>query len=221
MTEQDAINALLGEFESEANETSKEERETQAQQESAGEQEPTQTAMPNLSKDDISEAMLSAMQKMRSTEQEQALNAQTQAQNEAKNASQREILEQMGLGELAGVSEQLKAMQEQMAQQQEEARRQNVFNQNITQFEKEFPTINPKEFGEFAKANGFDGYLGEDYNMWRLVANTMLQIATPKQKPDEIIGNGGGKNEISAFERLKNGEDVSDIEIGAELLKGL
>ncbi|WP_169753549.1 HIT family hydrolase [Campylobacter mucosalis] len=221
MTEQDAINALLGEFESEANETSKEEQETQAQQESAGEQEPTQTATPNLSKDDISEAMLNAMQKMRSTEQEQALNAQTQAQDEAKRASEREILEQMGLGELAGVSEQLKAMQEQMAQQAEEARRQNVFNQNITQFEKEFPTINPKEFGEFAKANGFDGYLGEDYNMWRLVANTMLQIATPKQKPDEIIGNGGGKNEISAFERLKNGEDVSDIEIGAELLKGL
>ncbi|MBR8466184.1 HIT family hydrolase [Campylobacter sp. faydin G-140] len=221
MTEQDAINALLGEFESEANEMGKEEQETQVQQENTGEQEPTQTAMPNLSKDDISEAMLNAMQKMKSTEQEQALNAQAQAQSEAKNASQREILEQMGLGELAGMSEQLKAMQEQMAQQAEEARRQNVFNQNITQFEKEFPTINPKEFGEFAKANGFDGYLGEDYNMWRLVANTMLQIATPKQRTDEIIGNGGGKNEISAFERLKNGEDVSDIEIGAELLKSL
>ncbi|MDL0090071.1 HIT family hydrolase [Campylobacter gastrosuis] len=212
MTEQDAINALLGEFENAG--------ETQEAQEiaTAGQ---LQENTPTLSKDDISEAMLNAMQKMRSTEQEQTLNAQAQAQDEAKRASEREILEQLGLSELAGATEQIKAMQAQMAQQAEEARRQNVFNQNISMFEKEFPTINPQEFGEFAKTHGFDGYLGEDYNLWRLVANTMLQVATPKNKPDEIIGNGGGKNEISAFERIKKGEEVSDIEIGAELLRGL
>lgn len=225
MTEKDAIDALLGEFESEAQggqET--QEQEAQQAQEAANNQAVTQNATQGLSKDDISEAMLNAMQKIKVDEAEAKKQAEADNQAQIQNANQREILEQLGLGELAGMSEQLKAMQEKMAQEAqiaEEQRRQNVFNHNITQFEKEFPTINPRDFGEFAKTHGFDGYIGEDYNMWRLIANTMLQVATPKNAPDEIIGNGGGKNEVSAFERIKNGEEVSDIEIGAELLKGL
>ncbi|MDL0090079.1 hypothetical protein, partial [Campylobacter gastrosuis] len=96
MTEQDAINALLGEFENAGETQEAQAQNAEAEQEAqeiatAGQ---PQVVTPTLSKDDISEAMLNAMQKMRSTEQEQTLNAQAQAQDEAKRASEREILEQ-------------------------------------------------------------------------------------------------------------------------------
>ena len=131
---------------------------------------------------------------------------------------QQQMLEQLGLSQMQAQINEIAAKQ---AEAQEQARRQAVFNQNITQFEKEFPTIKPEELGKFAEANGALDFLGENYNGWKLVAMAMINKAAPQSEPDAIVGNGGGKNEVSAFDRLKKGESVSDLEIGAELLKGL
>lgn len=225
MNENEAIQALVAELSGE-----EVEQETQEQSQVANEtaqeapselteQEQTQVASaqtPNIDINALAQAISAAMAQGK-TEQPQ------QEQGEQSNISpeQLELLSQMGLSSIAGMQAQLNEIMAKQAQAQEQARQQQVFNQNSTAFEKEFPTIKLEELGKFAQANNAMQFLGEDYNGWRLVAKAMLNTATPKKEPDAIVGTGGGRNELSAFDRLKKGENVSDLDIGAELLKGV
>ena len=61
--------------------------------------------------------------------------------------------------------------------------------------------------------------LGENYDGWKAVAKTMISLAKVSGEPDPIIGSNRGAGGVSAFERVKKGENVSDIELGAEILK--
>lgn len=229
MTENEAIESLVGELAGEQANEGENNQEANATQ-GAGEQaaqtdtkESTGAKADEGSKfspDAMAKAMVEAMK---------AAEAAKQAPNDANQGGQpaipanvsleqQQMLEQLGLSQMQAQINEIVAKQ---AEAQEQARRQAVFNQNITQFEKEFPTIKPEELGKFAEANGALDFLGENYNGWKLVAMAMINKAAPQSEPDAIVGNGGGKNEVSAFDRLKKGESVSDLEIGAELLKGL
>lgn len=229
MTENEAIESLVGELAGEqANEAqgNQEANATQGAGEQAAQTDTKEGAGAkadggaNFSPDAMAKVMVEAMK---------AAEAAKQVPNDANQGGQpaipanvsleqQQMLEQLGLSQMQAQINEIAAKQ---AEAQEQARRQAVFNQNITQFEKEFPTIKPEELGKFAEANGALDFLGENYNGWKLVAMAMINKAAPQSEPDAIVGNGGGKNEVSAFDRLKKGESVSDLEIGAELLKGL
>lgn len=229
MTENEAIESLVGELAGEQASEAQGDQEANAAQ-GAGEQSAQADTKEGagvkadegakFSPDAMAKAMVEAMK---------AAEAAKQAPNDANQGGQpaipanvsleqQQMLEQLGLSQMQAQINEIAAKQ---AEAQEQARRQAVFNQNITQFEKEFPTIKPEELGKFAEANGALDFLGENYNGWKLVAMAMINKAAPQSEPDAIVGNGGGKNEVSAFDRLKKGESVSDLEIGAELLKGL
>ena len=61
--------------------------------------------------------------------------------------------------------------------------------------------------------------LGENYDGWKAVAKAMISLAKVSGEPDPIIGSNRGAGGVNAFERVKKGENVSDIELGAEILK--
>lgn len=229
MTENEAIESLVGELAGEQANEAQGNQEANAAQDAGEQAAQTDTKEiagakadegSKFSPDAMAKAMVEAMK---------AAEAAKQAPNDASQGGQpaipanvsleqQQMLEQLGLSQMQAQINEIAAKQ---AEAQEQARRQAVFNQNITQFEKEFPTIKPEELGKFAEANGALDFLGENYNGWKLVAMAMINKAAPQSEPDAIVGNGGGKNEVSAFDRLKKGESVSDLEIGAELLKGL
>lgn len=126
------------------------------------------------------------------------------------------LLDSLGLGNLDA----LKAQMDQISQAQaEEARRQAVFDKNLAEFKKDYPTIRPDDLAEFAKAHGMSDLLGENYVGWKAVAMGMINVAKSKEKPDEILSGSNASSELSAFDRAKKGENVSDVEYGAELLK--
>ena len=229
MTENEAIESLVGELAGEQANEAQDNQEANATQ-GAGEQAAQTDTKEgagakanegaNFSPDAMAKAMVEAMK---------AAEAAKGVPNDANQGGQpvmpanvspeqQQMIEQLGLSQMQAQINEIAAKQ---AEAQEQARRQAVFNQNIAQFEKEFPTIKPQELGKFAEANGALDFLGENYNGWKLVAMAMINKAAPQSEPDAIVGNGGGKNEVSAFDRLKKGESVSDLEIGAELLKGL
>ncbi|WP_169780178.1 HIT family hydrolase [Campylobacter curvus] len=229
MTENEAIESLVGELAGEQVNEAQGNQEANAAQDAGEQSAQTDTKESagakadegsKFSPDAMAKAMVEAMKAAEAAKQ--APNDASQGGQSAIPANvspeQQQMLEQLGLSQMQAQINEIAAKQ---AEAQEQARRQAVFNQNITQFEKEFPTIKPEELGKFAEANGALDFLGENYNGWKLVAMAMINKAAPQSEPDAIVGNGGGKNEVSAFDRLKKGESVSDLEIGAELLKGL
>ena len=132
---------------------------------------------------------------------------------------QQAMLESMGLGDLGQIKEQLAQFQAAQAAAAEQARQQEIFNKNSAEFKKDFPTIKLEELGKFADENGFMPLLGENYDGWKAVAKAMIGLAKVSGEPDPIIGSNRGAGGVSAFERVKKGENVSDIELGAEILK--
>lgn len=132
---------------------------------------------------------------------------------------QQAMLESMGLGDIGQIKEQLAQFQAAQAVAAEQARQQEIFNKNSAEFKKDFPTIKLEELGKFADENGFMPLLGENYDGWKAVAKAMINLAKVSGEPDPIIGSNRGAGGVSAFERVKKGENVSDIELGAEILK--
>ena len=132
---------------------------------------------------------------------------------------QQAMLDSMGLGDIGQIREQLAQFQAVQAAAAEQARQQEIFNKNSAEFKKDFPTIKLEELGKFADENGFMPMLGEDYDGWKAVAKAMIAIAKTNGEPDPIIGSNRNSNEVGAFDRMKKGESVSDVELGAEILK--
>lgn len=152
----------------------------------------------------------------------EALAAKEQSAQETKPQLEPEkqaLLDSLGLGNLDALKAQMDQITQAQAAQAEEARRQAVFDKNLAEFKKDYPTIRPDDLAEFAKAHGMSDLLGENYVGWKAVAMGMINVAKSKEKPDEILSGSNASSELSAFDRAKKGENVSDVEYGAELLK--
>ena len=135
------------------------------------------------------------------------------------DAIKQALLDSLGLGNLDALKAQMDQISQAQAAQAEEARRQAVFDKNLAEFKKDYPTIRPDDLAQFAKAHGMSDLLGENYVGWKAVAMGMINVAKSKEKPDEILSGSNASSELSAFDRAKKGENVSDVEYGAELLK--
>ena len=217
MTEQDAINALVSELEASDGQATEGQTEPQGSEPA----EAQQTEHPQITQENLQNMIASAMQGIEEQKAQEAEKAKTAEQAKAVQLppEQQALLDSMGLQGMPQMQEQIRQLQEAQAQAQEAARKRAVFDKNLDQFGKDYPTIKPEEMGKWAEQNGFLSLLGENYDGWKAVANAMIKIATPTQKPDEIIDTNKSGGELSAFDRIKKGEEVSDVEIGAELLK--
>lgn len=201
MTENDAIEALMGAFD-EGQDTASD--------------EPTQASEPQEVVQETSEAPVAQAPKEAPKSEEAT---QKESAPAVMTPEQQAMLESMGLGDLGQIKEQLAQFQAAQAAAAEQARQQEIFNKNSAEFKKDFPTIKLEELGKFADENGFMPLLGENYDGWKAVAKTMISLAKVSGEPDPIIGSNRGAGGVSAFERVKKGESVSDIELGAEILK--
>ena len=200
MTENDAIEALMGAFD-EGQDTASE--------------EPTQANEPQEAKG-TSEAPVAGAPKETPKSEEATPKQSAPA---VMTPEQQAMLESMGLGDIGQIKEQLAQFQAAQAAAAEQARQQEIFNKNSAEFKKDFPTIKLEELGKFADENGFMPLLGENYDGWKAVAKAMIGLSKVSGEPDPIIGSNRGAGGVSAFERVKKGENVSDIELGAEILK--
>nr|DAN83820.1 MAG TPA: hypothetical protein [Caudoviricetes sp.] len=200
MTENDAIEALMGAFD-EGQDTASE--------------EPTQANEPQEAKG-TSEAPVAEAPKETPKSEEATPKQSAPA---VMTPEQQAMLESMGLGDIGQIKEQLAQFQAAQAAAAEQARQQEIFNKNSAEFKKDFPTIKLEELGKFADENGFMPLLGENYDGWKAVAKAMINLAKVSGEPDPIIGSNRGAGGVNAFERVKKGESVSDIELGAEILK--
>ena len=200
MTENDAIEALMGAFD-EGQDTPSE--------------EPTQANEPQEAKGTSEEPVAVAPKETPKSEEA----TPKQSAPAVMTPEQQAMLESMGLGDIGQIKEQLAQFQAAQAAAAEQARQQEIFNKNSAEFKKDFPTIKLEELGKFADENGFMPLLGENYDGWKAVAKAMINLAKVSGEPDAIIGSNRGAGGVNAFERVKKGENVSDIELGAEILK--
>ncbi|MBE2985350.1 HIT family hydrolase [Campylobacter sp. RM9344] len=226
MTEQEAILSLLGDVEG-----GEEMADNTVAVPSEGAGEPNgaeaanndgASANQSITAQSLQSMIANAMAGIEAKKAEQAKaeqEAQVKTQAQALSPEMQTLLEQLGLTDINQMREQLNALQQQQAQAQEMARRQEIFNKNLDTFNKDFPTIKAEELGEWAEKNGFLNLLGEDYNGWKAVAMAMINVAKPTSEPDPILGADKAGGELGVFDKLKNGEEVDDVEIGAQILK--
>ena len=213
MTEQEALNELTAivngneQAETETNEVAEQPAEEAKTEPATAPDEPKKE---ELNIDAIKQALTEALAaKEQST---QGVKPQLEPEKQA-------LLDSLGLGNLDALKAQMDQITQAQAAQAEEARRQAVFDKNLAEFKKDYPTIRPDDLAEFAKAHGMSDLLGENYVGWKAVAMGMINVAKSKEKPDEILSGSNASSELSAFDRAKKGENVSDVEYGAELLK--
>nr|DAR67303.1 MAG TPA: hypothetical protein [Caudoviricetes sp.] len=213
MTEQEALNELVGivngneQAEPETNEVAEQPAEEAKTEPATAPEEPKKE---ELNIDAIKQALTEALAAKEQSAQE------TKPQLEPEKQA---LLDSLGLGNLDALKVQMDQITQAQAAQAEEARRQAVFDKNLAEFKKDYPTIRPDDLAEFAKAHGMSDLLGENYVGWKAVAMGMINVAKSKEKPDEILSGSNASSELSAFDRAKKGENVSDVEYGAELLK--
>lgn len=213
MTEQEALNELVGIVN--GNEQAEPETNEVAEQPTEGAKtepvaEPEEPKKEELNIEAIKQAMAEAL----------AAKEQPQEPAQLQLAPEKQaLLDSLGLGNLDALKAQMDQISQAQAAQAEEARRQAVFDKNLAEFKKDYPTIRPDDLAEFAKAHGMSDLLGENYVGWKAVAMGMINVAKSKEKPDEILSGSNASSELSAFDRAKKGENVSDVEYGAELLK--
>ena len=213
MTEQEALNELVSivngdeQVEPETNEVAEQPAEEAKTEPATAPEEPKKE---ELNIDAIKQALT------------EALAAKEQSARETKPQLEPEkqaLLDSLGLGNLDALKAQMDQITQAQAAQAEEARRQAVFDKNLAEFKKDYPTIRPDDLAQFAKAHGMSDLLGENYVGWKAVAMGMINVAKSKEKADEILSGSNASSELSAFDRAKKGENVSDVEYGAELLK--
>lgn len=213
MTEQEALNELTAivngneQAEPETNEVAEQPAEEAKTEPATVSDEPKKE---ELNIDAIKQALTEALA---------AKEQSTQGTKPQLEPEKQALLDSLGLGNLDALKAQMDQITQAQAAQAEEARRQAVFDKNLAEFKKDYPTIRPDDLAEFAKAHGMSDLLGENYVGWKAVAMGMINVAKSKEKPDEILSGSNASSELSAFDRAKKGENVSDVEYGAELLK--
>ena len=213
MTEQEALNELVGIV----NGNEQAEPETNEVVEQPAEEAKTEpvTVSDEPKKEELNiDAIKQALTEALAAKEQSTQGAKPQLEPE-----KQALLDSLGLGNLDALKAQMDQITQAQAAQAEEARRQAVFDKNLAEFKKDYPTIRPDDLAEFAKAHGMSDLLGENYVGWKAVAMGMINVAKSKEKPDEILSGSNASSELSAFDRAKKGENVSDVEYGAELLK--
>jgi HIT family protein len=214
MTEQEALNELVGIVNGDEQVEPQTSEATQEIQEQPKEQVAEQVAAQEPKKEELNiEAIRQAMAEALAAK-EQPKEAQPQLDPE-----KQALLDSLGLGNLSELKAQMDQIAQAQAAQAEEARRQAVFDKNLAEFKKDYPTIRPDDLAQFAKTHGISELLGENYAGWKAVAMGMISVAKSKEKPDEILSGSNASSALSAFDKAKKGENVSDVEYGAELLK--
>ena len=202
MTENEAIDALMGAFDND---------------EQAA--EPTSEAVSEPREQAAAQETSATEQAIEAPREAPKSEATQKESTSAVTPEQQAMLDSIGLGDIGQIREQLAQFQAAQAAAAEQARQQGIFNKNSAEFEKDFPTSKLEELGKFADENGFMPLLGENYDGWKAVAKAMINLAKVSGEPDPIIGSNRGTNEAGAFDRIKKGENVSDVELGAEILK--
>jgi hypothetical protein len=202
MTENEAIDALMGAFDND---------------EQAA--EPTSEAVSEPREQAAAQETSATEQAIEAPREAPKSEATQKESTSAVTPEQQAMLDSIGLGDIGQIREQLAQFQAAQAAAAEQARQQGIFNKNSAEFEKDFPTIKLEELGKFADENGLMPLLGENYDGWKAVAKAMINLAKVSGEPDPIIGSNRGTNEAGAFDRIKKGENVSDVELGAEILK--
>lgn len=107
---------------------------------------------------------------------------------------------------------------DQLKQQQAELMEQLVFEREWKKFEKAHPEVTKEELGKWAEENDFAQYLSEPSG-WDLIRRAMGAQAQPNEKPDQIIPQTPKGAGVSAFDRLKRGEEVKGYELGMEIIE--
>ena len=213
MTEQEALNELTAIVN--GNEQAEPETNEVVEQPAEGAKTEPATAPEEPKKEELNiDAIKQALTEALAAKEQSARETKPQLEPE-----KQALLDSLGLGNLDALKAQMDQITQAQAAQAEEARRQAVFDKNLAEFKKDYPTIRPDDLAEFAKAHGMSDLLGENYVGWKAVAMGMINVAKSKEKPDEILSGSNASSELSAFDRAKKGENVSDVEYGAELLK--
>lgn len=150
-------------------------------------------------------------------EQARKLEEMTKKQEEAPQApSEEEMMIEQARQKL-GIDMQ---KQQELYKMAEKMKAQEELEAIVNTFKKEFPEVELKDMGEFAETNGLMDLLNsKDLNQWRVVAKAMRVVAKPVAKPDAITPTAQKGAETTVWDRMKKGEDVSDTEFGAALLK--
>jgi len=102
----------------------------------------------------------------------------------------------------------------------EERKLAQMFDATQKEFKKEFPDVDMKEMGKWAEENGLLQMLNSgDINQWRVVGTAMKQIAKAVGTPDPITPTAQKGAETTVWDRKQKGENVSDTELAADVLK--
>lgn len=145
---------------------------------------------------------------------------------EEKELSEEELMiqqakEKLGLEEL---QKQQQEMYEMYQKQQQQLQMQEKLDKMEEEFTKANPNIKLKELDKWATENGLTeqmqlGFESGNVAIWNVLADAMQKVAEVKNKPDPITPTASKGAETTVWERQKRGEEVSDIDIGADLLK--
>lgn len=222
MTEEQIIQSLADELEADkAQDEQEEHKEEQS--------EPEQDVEPEQKEPDKSTEIMSKLSEIEERLKAKEADKETpKSEAPVENEELERVRAELGL---AGLKEKVESqeafIQQEQAKMQEQARilaQQKTFNDIEAKLKEEFPLIKPDDFVKFAKDNGFfDGddmaLNPQEYKSWKLIGMAMTNLAAPQGEPDPITSSSGGKSDLGAFEKLKKGESVDDIELGAEILK--
>lgn len=216
MTEQEAIQSLADELIREDEVSTQEIQETPDQVE----QQENQNVITQQNLQDAINNALAQKQVSQTQEQDsQSNNVNSELGVNEFSEEQLKTLNSLGLGGINELIRAVKDIQKQNEEAKAEKQRRESFAVEIEKFKETYPTIKPDEIAKWANERGFDALLSQGFDGWSAIAKEMIKQAKNTQIPDEIIGTNKLGNELGAFEKIKKGEEVSDIEIGTDLLK--
>lgn len=216
MTEQEAIQSLADELIREDEVSTQEIQETPDQIE----QQENQNVITQQNLQDAINNALAQKQVSQTQEQDsQSNNVNSELGVNEFSEEQLKTLNSLGLGGINELIRAVKDIQKQNEEVKAEKQRRESFAVEIEKFKETYPTIKPDEIAKWANERGFDALLSQGFDGWSAIAKEMIKQAKNTQIPDEIIGTNKLGNELGAFEKIKKGEEVSDIEIGTDLLK--
>ncbi len=230
VSESEAINELLGEFEGSQNSASEansgklagaDDAANEAKSDGADGKNSEQDANKNEAQNGEIAAInkqLAALAEMVKELKE----AKTSQPNKSDFASASSELEGLGLNaaseQIKGITDKFAAIEQTLKNSEEIAKNQEIFSQNVASLKKDFGEIDINELAKWAKENGVMSLLNTPkYESWKALARLFTKINRVKPSSDEITKNSGA-NSATTLEKLNKGESVSDIEIGAMLL---
>lgn len=211
MNEDEAINSLMQDLLGETQEAPQSEKAEAVQESPKAEQAEPSKDLPDI------KAMLAEQSKMI---------AELKANQEEKQSKQ-EVKEQLTAEQMQEQQVIADAQQKlgitQLLQQQEaqraEAERSKQFQAESAKFKKTHPDVSLDELAQWAQGNGYEQVLGMGAKGWQLIAGAMQAQAKPVSKPDAVTPSSSQGAEPNAFDKIKKGEKVSDIDVGLDILK--